>query len=195
MLDVTAKAGRYFTWGELVESQTARRDPALWEQQTNPPAQVVTALTSLVREILDPFRQRLGCPLFVSSGFRCLALNTRIGGAPNSAHVSGRAADLKAWGWLATDSALAGLRQTLTVSGAPVPRTPNGWLWRALALWRPIVAFDKAIAEFGEPGEPAWVHLQAASSGQAQRGLLLEHAPARGRYYATLSAADAIAFA
>ncbi len=43
---------------------------------------------------LDNVRERLGAPLAVLSGFRCPEHNRRIGGAEDSAHLRGLAADL-----------------------------------------------------------------------------------------------------
>jgi uncharacterized protein YcbK (DUF882 family) len=43
---------------------------------------------------LDEIRGRLGFPLIISSGYRCPEYNKKIGGAPNSAHVLGKAVDI-----------------------------------------------------------------------------------------------------
>ena len=43
---------------------------------------------------LDAIREICGFPLIISSGFRCLAHNTDVGGHPNSAHMRGLAVDL-----------------------------------------------------------------------------------------------------
>lgn len=42
---------------------------------------------------LTALRSLLGCPLKVTSGYRCWAVNLAAGGKPNSAHLDGRAAD------------------------------------------------------------------------------------------------------
>ena len=43
---------------------------------------------------LEDLRAMVGLPLLVSSGYRCEAHNIAIGGAKNSSHTNGRAADL-----------------------------------------------------------------------------------------------------
>jgi uncharacterized protein YcbK (DUF882 family) len=43
---------------------------------------------------LERLRKELGHPISVISGHRCRAYNDRIGGARNSKHIEGRAADL-----------------------------------------------------------------------------------------------------
>ena len=43
---------------------------------------------------LDTLRDFVGEPLIITSGFRCPKHNEEIGGAPNSAHLRGKAADI-----------------------------------------------------------------------------------------------------
>ena len=51
-------------------------------------------LRTLVEKILDPLRMDMGYPIQINSGYRCPALNTVIGGAKNSQHMKGMAADI-----------------------------------------------------------------------------------------------------
>lgn len=44
--------------------------------------------------MLDELRERFGQPLLVTSGYRSPGHNQRVGGAPDSQHLLGRAADL-----------------------------------------------------------------------------------------------------
>lgn len=44
--------------------------------------------------LLDPIRKRYGKPLYITSGFRNKALNKIVGGADNSQHQLGQAADI-----------------------------------------------------------------------------------------------------
>ena len=49
---------------------------------------------------LQALRDRLGVPLAITSGYRCPDHNKAVGGAPNSYHVQGMAADIvcpKGW--------------------------------------------------------------------------------------------------
>ncbi len=80
----------YFTIDELTRSDTATR---LGIDNT-PPPEAVAALTVLVDNLLDPIRRLWGKPLTVTSGYRCPALNRAVGGALNSHHLRGMAADL-----------------------------------------------------------------------------------------------------
>ena len=122
----------HFSLSEFVVSQTAER---LGIDNT-PPEIVVERLTTLCETILEPARAALG-PIRISSGYRCDALNKRIGGSSTSAHVLGYAADV-------------------------VPLEASK---KALAQWvHANVGFDQIILEFGVKsmdGEPAWIHLSA----------------------------------
>jgi hypothetical protein len=51
-------------------------------------------LVSLVEEVLEPVRERLGRPIIVNSGYRCPIHNAAVGGVANSQHLRGEAADL-----------------------------------------------------------------------------------------------------
>ena len=51
-------------------------------------------LVSLVEEVLEPVRERLGRPIVVNSGYRCPIHNAAVGGVANSQHLRGEAADL-----------------------------------------------------------------------------------------------------
>jgi uncharacterized protein YcbK (DUF882 family) len=44
---------------------------------------------------LDIIRERVHHALIVNSGVRCPVYNAMVGGAPNSAHLTGRAADIR----------------------------------------------------------------------------------------------------
>lgn len=48
-----------------------------------------------VHNLLEPARAVVACPIIVTSGFRCAALNKAVGGVSNSQHLTGNAADIK----------------------------------------------------------------------------------------------------
>lgn len=91
-------------------------------EQATPSPQVRTNLLRLAVDVLEPFRALVG-PLRVNSGYRCVALNTAIGGAQASYHVDGLAADL-----FPTVSGLVEAYEKLAASD---------------------ILFDKVILEFG----------------------------------------------
>ena len=48
----------------------------------------------LVGLTLDPLREAIGRPIYITSGYRTPWLNREVGGADNSYHLSGMAADI-----------------------------------------------------------------------------------------------------
>ena len=54
-------------------------------------------------EVLEDVRNHFAKPVVITSGCRCVEHNARVGGAPNSKHVEGRAADFRVHGIKAED--------------------------------------------------------------------------------------------
>ncbi len=88
------RLSKNFTLDEFLVSQTATRHGI----DMTPPPEVIDNLQRLVTGCLQPLRDEVGVGIFISSGFRPLELNTRIGGSKTSAHVRGDASDLKVIG-------------------------------------------------------------------------------------------------
>jgi zinc D-Ala-D-Ala carboxypeptidase len=118
------RLSRYFTLARLIASETARERSI----DNMPPLELIPNLRLLARG-LDQVRRHLGHPLEISSAYRCPELNAAVGGALNSQHVQGLAADF-----------------TCSRYGPP--------LAVARALRASPIPFDTLIAEFGE-----WIHL------------------------------------
>ena len=59
------------------------------------PAQYIHTLQQLCSTILEPLRAFAGVPIVISSGYRCSALNVKVGGAYSSQHTVGEAADIR----------------------------------------------------------------------------------------------------
>ena len=59
-----------------------------------PPMQVVANLTYGCHFLLEPARLLVG-PIIINSGFRCEAVNRKVGGVRNSQHLIGQAADIR----------------------------------------------------------------------------------------------------
>lgn len=79
-----------FTLHEMVRSVTAHR----LKIDNTPSVEVLNNLVHLCREILQPIRDAWGEPIIVGSGYRCNDLNRAVGGARNSDHKYGCAADI-----------------------------------------------------------------------------------------------------
>ena len=84
------KLTQNFTLNELIYSATAEANKI----DNRPSVPVISNLRALCTNVLQPLRDALGCPIVITSGFRCAELNKRIGGAANSQHLYGQAADL-----------------------------------------------------------------------------------------------------
>ena len=87
--DTPGRLSPHFTLAEMTRSGTAIRH----QLDNTPPPEAVPRLRALCREVLEPLRRRVGRVL-VTSGYRSPALNQRVGGAPQSQHCLGEAADL-----------------------------------------------------------------------------------------------------
>ena len=118
------RLSRYYTLARLIQSDTARERGI----DNTPPTELVPNLRILARG-LDRIRLLLGHPLDISSGYRSPALNAAVGGARNSQHAQGLAADFTCPGF-----------------GPP--------LAIARALRGSAIAFDTVILEFDE-----WIHV------------------------------------
>ena len=59
-----------------------------------PTMQVVANLTYGCHFLLEPARLLVG-PIIINSGFRCEAVNRKVGGVRNSQHLIGQAADIR----------------------------------------------------------------------------------------------------
>ena len=82
-----------FWLNEMLVSQTAARFG--FNEQFEPSENIVKHLESLAVNILQPLRDAIKTPVHVNSGFRCERVNTSIGGATKSQHLSGQAADIE----------------------------------------------------------------------------------------------------
>lgn len=130
------KLSEHFTLAELTQSQTAAR----LSIDNTPPSAVLAELQHTA-QLLEKVRTVLGMrPLLISSGYRCAALNAAIGGAANSAHLSGMAADF-----------------TCPAYGSPLE------ICRELATYAEMLDFDQLIFEFG-----AWVHIGRSATPRRQ---------------------------
>lgn len=124
-----------FYLDEFTRSQTAARFGI--DNQVMPGSTEFNHLKHLCQTILQPIRDALG-PVHITSGFRSVDLNRKIGGSATSAHCQGLAADF-------------------VVSGC----TPlHVCQWVELSLNLP---YEQCIYEFGE-----WVHIAATAGTAKQ---------------------------
>jgi hypothetical protein len=133
------KVTAHFTASELTTTSTGLEN----EPTTN---EIWCNLTRLCCTVLEPLRALVG-PLRVNSGYRSEAVNAAVGGSNNSAHLSGRAADI-------------------------VPLTAGETaLDLILTLEESLIDFDKAILEYR--GNQPWLHVQVRDASRENRRILL----------------------
>lgn len=135
-----------FKLSEFLRSQTATRNGI----DMTPSDEIIANLERLCVTVLEPVRAHLNLPMIVSSGYRPPMLNRLVGGAPTSAHIYGRAADI--------------------VFRDHEPRS----IIASLKSWTGVPTFDQIIEEFGE-----WVHFGIADNNAVPRNQWLKatHTP------------------
>lgn len=83
---------RNFSFSEFVRSDKAAENGLA---NAIPSSVVADAIRALVQTVLQPLRDYLGATVIINSGYRCEALNKLLGGARNSQHRKGEAADIR----------------------------------------------------------------------------------------------------
>lgn len=97
--NTTGMKQSYFTIAELCASSAAKQ----YGIDNTPTPEVKQRLQMLIDNVLNPARRKLGKAIHVTSGYRCPALNKKVGGVSNSQHLTGMAADLVAGSGSAQD--------------------------------------------------------------------------------------------
>lgn len=119
-----------------------------------PSNDVIIRLTQLAEKVLEPLRAHFGLPVKITSGFRCPALNSKVGGSNTSQHLLGEAADIK------------------------IPGVPNVEVWKYI---KDNLPYDQLIAEYlrQDDDTAGWVHvsLRAVKNRQEAKSCI-----GKGRY-------------
>ena len=138
----------HFSLEELMASDSAARA----DIDNTPPSSLMGNMQTLA-EGLEQVRTALGgLPIHVNSGYRCPALNAKVGGASDSRHMRGLAADI-----------------LCPEFGPP--------LTVCKAVAQSGIATDQIIHEFGR-----WCHVSFTPAGAAPEGELLTIASAAQGY-------------
>lgn len=151
-----------FTLDELIKSPTALQ----WgfQEQYNPPQEVINNLKDLCIHILQPLRDLTQKPIKITSGYRCPRVNAKVGGASEkvngkvvqtSSHTLGQAADIEIW-----------------VDGLEA----NGIIIDALKQLSKDQSFtwDQIIYEYNTIKNPSWIHVSYRKNNNRRQVLRKE---------------------
>ena len=133
------KLSNNFTLAELCNSATGKRLGI----QNVPGKEEIKNLELLAKNILQPIRDHFDAPIHIISGYRSPLLNKKVGGAKNSQHLFGQAADID--------------NDNTKVSNADI-----------FNFIKDNLKFDQLIWEFGTDNNPEWVHVSYSSKPRKQ---------------------------
>lgn len=128
----------HFTLREMTISGTAIK----YGWNNEPMIHEVENLRQLCINVLEPLRKKFGI-IRITSGFRCKAVNTAVGGARNSQHIFGQAADIY------------------------VPNQEKGK--QMYEFIRDEIVFDQLIFEVDTRTKRMWIHISYVSEGTNRR--------------------------
>ena len=135
---------KHISYKEGVYSKTATRRGI----ENTPNDDQLNNMVKVAEEIFEPLRVYVGGPIKVNSFFRCLELNTAIGGSRTSQHMKGQAIDL--------DDTFG--------------HKTNAEMYHYI---KDNLDFDQIIWEFGDDDNPNWVHVSYVSP-EENRGRCLK---------------------
>lgn len=142
-----------FTLEEMLVSSTAKK----YGIDNTPNSAIKANLTILCNKLLQPIRDKYGKQIVVTSGYRCQALNARVGGSATSQHTRGMAADINDY---------SGYK-----SGGESRYIANAELFDLIYK---LGGYDQLINEFPDAqGRPQWVHVSYNPMLKKQRGQAL----------------------
>lgn len=88
-----------FKLSEFFTSSAADKNGIKNEPSLDARATIERNINLLVDNVLDPVRDKFCAPVIITSGYRCPQVNKLVGGADNSQHMSGCAADFHVQGF------------------------------------------------------------------------------------------------
>lgn len=94
--DYKLPISKNFVLGEFVSSYNAYRKNVV--EQFIHRDDILANIQFLTETLLQPLRDAVGLPIIITSGYRCRMTNIISGGAQNSLHLLGLAADIRCSG-------------------------------------------------------------------------------------------------
>lgn len=127
---MSIKISDHITLKEAVRSNTAERLGI----NNMPDNETLITMQITAQHVFEPVRSHFDEPIYISSFYRCPALNTAIGGSSKSQHCHGEAIDI--------DDVYS--------------KATNADFFNYI---KDHLEFDQLIWEFGDDENPAWVHV------------------------------------
>ena len=90
---------KHFCFSEFFNSSTAAKNGIKNEPISDERGRVMLNIKLLVDNVLEPIRDMVCTPIIITSGYRSPQLNKIVGGADNSQHMLGCAADFYVEGY------------------------------------------------------------------------------------------------
>jgi hypothetical protein len=136
---------KHLSLAEVTRSDSAKRNGI----SNEPTAEHLENFKLLAEKVFEPIREHFKVPIHISSGYRSLALNKKIGGSLTSQHCSGEAIDID------MDGSASGVT--------------NAQVFKYI---KDNLNFDQLIWEFGTSSNPDWVHVSYESTGKQRKQIL-----------------------
>lgn len=185
MADLSMRLSKNFTLGEFLRSATAERHENIVAEQYNPPDEVISNLSYLCNQTLQPIRDVLGASMKITSGYRCKLLNDLVGSSDRSQHLLGQAADIQLSASFINSQRYRNMKskirsrvEALTNKELRNDINSNFYLFSYICLRLERLDIDQVIHEYGSGlGNPGWIHIASSPGGRDKRQIL-----ALGRY-------------
>lgn len=136
------KISEHISYREATHSNTAVRRGI----KNEPYDEQLANMKLLARKVFEPLRSHFNEPIRITSFFRSVTLNNRIGGAKSSQHVKGEAMDIKAMNGITNAELFEYIQDNLE--------------------------FDQLIWEFGTSKNPDWIHVSYTDSRPNRKQVL-----------------------
>ena len=136
---------KHLSLAEVTRSDSAKRNGI----SNEPTPAHLENFKLLAEKVFEPIREHFKGPIHISSGYRSLALNKKIGGSLTSQHCSGEAIDID------MDGSASGVT--------------NAQVFKYI---KDNLNFDQLIWEFGTSSNPDWVHVSYESTGKQRKQIL-----------------------
>jgi len=147
------RISKHISYKEAVGSNYAKQKGI----KNKPNEEQVENMKLLAKEVFEPLREWVGCPIRVNSMFRSLELNTALKGSKTSSHMKGEAMDIT----------------SMACGKENCKSNLDMFHWI-----KDNLEFDQLIWEFGS--EPKWLHVSYNKDKNRKQVLVTKK---RGVYY------------